>query len=442
MWRFLGITITCVFLTAVVGLTSAHRSNAGPDPNTSCVSTSPCLAYVNNGKGEAISGTSTKNNGVHGITDFKSTSYSNFHAGVYGVDGSTSGTYNAGVWGWSHNAFGVYGDAYSGIGVWGQSNENYGILGETASGVAGVVGEGALEGINGSATTTNGYGVVGEETVSGGIGAEGLGESIGILGANSDTSVGSVAVEAQGSGGFLFDGVNSEDASVFSVDNDGDATFDGQVGADEGLYSYSENGDGVSAVTFDPSAAGLYVQAAGGPVILAEDSIGDTLLDLNPYGTLTIAGDLYTAGKCSTGCVRTRGGEKRVISYAPRESQPTMEDVGEAQLNDGTAYVRLDGSFANVIDRGSEYLVFVTPEGDCRQLYVAQRTPQGFVVREGEGGHSSVGFSYRIVAKPYGDSLPRLPMMTLTQRTVERPRFAMPHLPATRHVLPKIPVRP
>jgi len=88
-----------------------------------------------------------------------------------------------------------------------------------------------------------------------------------------------------------------------------------------------------------------------------------------------------------------------------------MEDVGEAALEAGEARVALDPRFTNVMDQGSSYLVFVTPEGDCNGLYVADRSAQGFTVKELRGGRSSVGFEYRIVATPFGDHSPRLPFV-------------------------------
>jgi hypothetical protein len=92
------------------------------------------------------------------------------------------------------------------------------------------------------------------------------------------------------------------------------------------------------------------------------------------------------------------------------------------------AHVQLDPKFANVIDTKSDYVVLVTPEGDCRGLYVTNRTPVSFDVRELEGGRASVGFAYRIVAKRFGVSASRLPMSDV------RP-FATPPRPRQSHRL-------
>jgi len=51
-----------------------------------------------------------------------------------------------------------------------------------------------------------------------------------------------------------------------------------------------------------------------------------------------------------------------------------------------------------VIKRG-DYRVFVTPEGDCRGLYIHNRSAASFEVRELAGGTSNVASSYRIVGR-------------------------------------------
>ena len=74
-----------------------------------------------------------------------------------------------------------------------------------------------------------------------------------------------------------------------------------------------------------------------------------------------------------------------------------FEDFGTAKLKNGRATVKLDGDFAKTIKRGG-YHVFVTPEGECRGLYVRGKTAASFEVRE-MGGSSSVVFSYRVVGR-------------------------------------------
>ncbi len=76
------------------------------------------------------------------------------------------------------------------------------------------------------------------------------------------------------------------------------------------------------------------------------------------------------------------------------------EDFGSAQLHNGVAEVALLPSFLDTVDIQSGYHVFLTPVGDSRGLYVAQKTADGFEVREHGGGKSNIAFDYRLVARP------------------------------------------
>lgn len=117
-------------------------------------------------------------------------------------------------------------------------------------------------------------------------------------------------------------------------------------------------------------------------------------------------------------------------TYAASQSLPTMEDFGEAEMVNGQANVPLERSFASTIDTSRPYLVFVTPEGDCHGLYVANKTPRGFAVRELMGGRNTLAFQYRIVAHPYGDASTRLAGVSLKSRSASSHRtshFGNPH---------------
>lgn len=82
--------------------------------------------------------------------------------------------------------------------------------------------------------------------------------------------------------------------------------------------------------------------------------------------------------------------------------RPAESPVGSSRLVNGQAAVALDRTFAQAIDGRAPYQVFLTPNGDTRGLFVAQKTPAGFVVRETQGGRGSLGFDYRVVASPLG----------------------------------------
>jgi hypothetical protein len=126
-------------------------------------------------------------------------------------------------------------------------------------------------------------------------------------------------------------------------------------------------------------------------------------------GSETLSGSLTTSKGTY---VRTTGGSGAVMrEYETRSTVPNVEDFGDGQLVNGRAYVPIDARLADTIDRRVEYHVFVTPEGDCKGLYVTQKSPGGFAVRELQGGRSSLAFEYRIVAKPIDENGTRLAAM-------------------------------
>jgi len=136
------------------------------------------------------------------------------------------------------------------------------------------------------------------------------------------------------------------------------------------------------------------------------------------------SGSYQKNATCVAGCTvaTTASAGRAVTTYAPTVSQPTIEDFGEAQLVNGQTSVRLDPKFANVVDQMANYLVFITPEGDANTLYVTQKSMGGFTVRESRGGRSTLMFSYRIVAKPFGSREARLPMVELPKLRASAPK--------------------
>ena len=133
--------------------------------------------------------------------------------------------------------------------------------------------------------------------------------------------------------------------------------------------------------------------------VMSVDELGNMKL----CGTLTITTTPLVVTRTTAGV--------NLVSYAARKSQPTIEDDGQGQLVNGQTYVPIDRSFAITMDPRANYLVFITPEGDNRGLYVTRKSLAGFIVRESQGGRSNLVFNYRIVAKPVDSDARRLSPM-------------------------------
>jgi len=82
--------------------------------------------------------------------------------------------------------------------------------------------------------------------------------------------------------------------------------------------------------------------------------------------------------------------------------------AGSGQLSNGSAIVRLEETFAETVNTGLDSHVFLTPNGDCKGLYVSQKSPVSFEVHELGGGTSNIAFDYRIMAKRRGFEAVRL----------------------------------
>jgi hypothetical protein len=365
--------------------------NVGPFTITHCSNSSACKTFINAGVGAGVKGSNTNVASGAGLLGTAT-------QGATGVDGQSNS--GQGVFGQSSTAIGVSGFSSSGYGVSGTTNS-------TASNVAGV---------EGSNNTT------------------------------------STAVRANGFGGLLFDGNNSVGSDVFIVDNGGNtlilggATVAGNSGSVALAAGTPASYQGVSG----EGTAGLVGTAEGsnnpyGAFTFNEASSGGTAIgfqDLSGTGVLLNGFDSAGNLKLQVGddgtvyahnfviAFDTPEGQK-MTNYATMSSTPNVEDFGEAQLAGGQAYVSLKRSFSAEIDSHLAYMVFITPEGDTRGVYVTQKTPAGFVVRENQGGRSDAPFSYRIVAKAYGSTAASIrPSAPL--RYVPRKELKLHRIPKTR----------
>jgi len=127
----------------------------------------------------------------------------------------------------------------------------------------------------------------------------------------------------------------------------------GTSNANAGVFGYSSNGPGIIGMTSNPASfAGAF------------------------FGNVGINGNLQVSGQKSA-VVPFPDGSRRAL-YCMESPELWFEDFGSAKLARGRAVVKIDANFAKVIKRG-DYRVFVTPEGDCRGLYVRRKSANSFV---------------------------------------------------------------
>jgi hypothetical protein len=467
--RSIIITLGAIAAIAIAGtsiaLGAAHRHVVNPDTTVSytATTTGPVVQGIQNGTGQGVEGLVGTAAGGIGMLGF-ATSLTNAEVALEGLawGPSSVGLYGQGLKNsdTTHPTVGLLGTSTSGVGVEGQSlvSTGSGVYGVSSDGLSsGNLGIGGASGVLGTSSRGSflSPGVDGESIVAG---SEDTGGSFGLSGwagghqpvygvlgygsknalygilLGSGTSSTNSGVEGLDNGTFAFPdhnvGLLGESVWGAGALTEGGGTLPTRIGSSftEGLYVVGGNsgtgttyavGQEVEAADSNTDAIFTFNVADGrfvdvvpsGDTLLLEGFNGGSGFTFDTSGNEVITGLITTAGACSGGCSSTRGHEGRVVTYAAQSSEPTVEDFGEGQLVAGTGRVAIDAAFARTIDANQRYMVFLTPEGDNRGLYVSQRTPTGFTVREAQGGASTLGFMYRIVAKRYGVVAARLPII-------------------------------
>jgi hypothetical protein len=142
------------------------------------------------------------------------------------------------------------------------------------------------------------------------------------------------------------------------------------------------------------------------------------------------SGDLICSGSKSA-VVPVDNNTRKVALYAVESPENWFEDFGSGQLSNGIATVTLEPVFAQTVNLGVDYHVFLTPNGESKGLYISRKTATSFEVRESGSGRSTLAFDYRIVARRKGyetirladktkeQELSRSPLMIAAQRAKE-----------------------
>src|SRR5262245_22468595 len=370
-----------------------------------------------------VFGTSLQYTGVAGAADA-------LQPGVYGQFGDVSGlppgltagvlgasSLAAGVHGWSQTDHGVEGESETSTGVWGASQRAYGVIGQTGGAPFGprfsnpnsrISGDqrSVPAGVWGTATAT--FGVAGSSFKASGVlgqsgaapafdpkvnhtgGVTGISrDAAGVVGASqngfgvvavSQVRAGVVATSQKAAGVYAASGTNS---GVFGVSGVAGpivpnaalphmAGVIGSSSAQPGVIGTSKAQFGVYG--FSNDSAGVFGQTAN-PASYAGAFLGNVLVN----GTFAVTGAKGAA-------VPFPDGTRRLL-YCMESPELWFEDFGTAKLKRGRAVVKLDVDFATVITR--DYRVFLTPEGDCRGLFVRRKTAASFEVRELMGGEST-----------------------------------------------------
>ena len=222
---------------------------------------------------------------------------------------------------------------------------------------------------------SNGRGVEGDNFNANGIGT--IAFNAAASGAGSGTAI--YGQTAQ-SGGFAYQGYNTnangiamglagENSTLFTVAGSGAAIN----GTTYGIFTYSQ-----SLVS-----AGIYTNQLLNGACRVNYYNGTQYKILGTGTVSTIVDDMN---------------DKKVVMHAPETPEIYFQDYGSGQLVNGKAHITLDPTFAKNVTINDKHplRVFVQLEGDCKGVYITNKTTAGFDVVELNAGTSDVAFQWSI----------------------------------------------
>jgi hypothetical protein len=249
--------------------------------------------------------------------------------------------------------------------------------------------------IEGSSTGSSTWAVYGTST-----GADGVHGAISST--TGSSGVAGISTGTSGSGHGVY-GRSTNGAGVY-------ASASTQVNGSAVYGTYNGQGSGVTAVSDDTTgtyqALLAYAEKANTNIFTGFNSAH------NRSCTINSTADLLCEGSVSGSVLHVRhrsGSGHHVLTFSSESTSQIVEDFGSARLDAGIANVQINPDFAPLMARGTDYFVFLTPQGDSRGLFISMKTPNGFQVRENERGRTTMAFDYRIVARPSDAQEGRLP---------------------------------
>ena len=350
------------------------------------------------GSNMAIAARAVDDNAVYGDTDGSGDA-------IFGISVGTGD----GVVGQSLLGDGVVGLSVSGIGVVAvsQDSQEMGLL-SAGNNVPGVLGgpiglgaslSGSDYGGGGFGRTPSGTGMIGVgndgltiHSLVEGSGVAGTGDKIGVYGYAVNGTANNT--NSGNSGGYFALGTSSAPTSIVRAYANIAGYHRGEVPTSDGNIGNNNTSNyyggffagGVGTSSTDPSYAYVGIKH-----------------DANNNGRGGTNYKIIGNGTVST-LVNDSEGNKRVL-FAPEAPEILFEDYGVGQLSNGSVYVKIDPLFAKSIHVSEKHplKVFIQLEGECNGVFVTDKTANGFLVKELNGGTSNTPFSYHLVANRADD---------------------------------------
>lgn len=110
--------------------------------------------------------------------------------------------------------------------------------------------------------------------------------------------------------------------------------------------------------------------------------------------------DFKVIGPGNNSTIIKDGANNPRIMFSPEAPEILFQDFGVGRLVNGIARIEIDPILSQSIyvDQNHPLKVFVTLEGDCKGIFITNKSQNGFTVKELQNGKSNVSFSWQIVA--------------------------------------------
>jgi len=295
-------------------------------------------------------------------------------AGVYGLSVATAGS-----------AYGTFGYASSpaGFGIFGKNSDATGTgiigIGNNATGSYLISGSGgAFTGIQTglyaytTSATAASRGIEAVVTATTGVG------SVGVFASNNSTTAGAMGIYGQ------------------TVASSGTGTGAGVVGANTAAPSSASTNIGTVGIIGYTTTTG----AAGGALYALMKAGGYFENDVTfTYVGATSGGTNYKVlGPGTAATIIDDINNKPVVMFCTEAPEVLFQDMGTGKLVNGKATIKLDPTFAKniAVNEKHSLRVFIQLEGDCKGVYVTNKTADGFEVVELNSGTSNVSFTWTV----------------------------------------------
>lgn len=307
--------------------------------------------------------------------------------------------------GGSINAFPFPINGYSAgayAGVYGENNgSGQGIWGECTGTGTGVMGSASNTGIGVQGFAAGNFGIVGQTSNTGFSGVRGINtdaNGTGILGSGNNTTT--VSLYGNGSGV----AANAAYLGTYSIGSNAALGF-GVAGLGNGFTTFPNFGAGGGVVARGETYGVIAFASASTTPVANGKWAGyfDYLPSGNGFAFVGGRSGNTDYGILSTGVKSTMvkdAQNRNRVMYCTEAPEVLFTDYGTARLVNGRVHVTIDPLLARniFISADKPLKVFIQLEGDCKGVYVTNKTAAGFDVIELQNGTSNTPFSYQLVA--------------------------------------------